>query len=81
MSYGFRMVADFVAAIMVGGIIGYFGDYLFGTGPWLLIFFLVLGFIAGVRNVMQSYYRMQADMTAATGGDIGRDLPPETRDD
>ncbi|MEL7542201.1 MAG: AtpZ/AtpI family protein [Pseudomonadota bacterium] len=81
MSYGFRMVADFVSAIIVGGVIGYFADYILGTSPWMLVGFLVLGFIAGVRNVMGSYNRMQADMRAATGGDIGRDMPDSAYDD
>ena len=74
MSYGFRMVADFVAAIIVGGVIGYFADSFLGTKPWLLILLLILGFIAGVRNTMRTYQRMQADIKAATGGDIGQDL-------
>ncbi len=75
MSHGFRMVADFVAAIIVGGLIGYFADYWLGTKPWLLMLFLIFGFIAGVRNTMRTYQRMQADIRAATGGDIGQDLP------
>lgn len=75
------MVADFVSAIIVGGVIGYFADYILGTSPWMLVGFLVLGFIAGVRNVMGSYNRMQADMRAATGGDIGRDMPDSAYDD
>ena len=80
MSYGFRMVADFVAAIIVGGLIGYFADYWLGTKPWLLMLFLVLGFVAGVRNTMRTYQRMQADIRAATGGNIGRDLPDNEDD-
>ena len=80
MSQGFRMVADFVAAIIVGGVIGYFADYWLGTKPWLLILFLILGFVAGVRNTMRTYQKMQADIRAATGGDIGRDLPDDDDD-
>jgi len=80
MSYGFRMVADMVAAVIVGGVIGYFADYWLGTKPWLLIIFLVLGFVAGVRNTMRSYQRMQADILAVTGGDIGHDVPDDNDD-
>ena len=80
MSYGFRMVADMIAAVIVGGVIGYAIDYWLGTKPWFLLIFLALGFVAGVRNTMRSYQRMQADIRAATGGDIGRDLPDNDDD-
>lgn len=81
MSYGFRMMTDLVAAVLVGGVFGYFLDRWLGTTPWLLLGFLLLGFYAGVRNTMRTYQRMQADITAATGGDIGQDLDGDLADD
>jgi len=50
----FRLSTEFVSAIVVGGLIGYAADALLGTLPWLLILFLLLGFVAGVLNVLRS---------------------------
>lgn len=78
--YGFRMVTDFMAAIIVGGLIGYGLDTLFGTKPLMLLIMLLLGFAAGVASLLKTYKRMQAEIAVQTGGNIGRDLK-ETDDD
>ena len=49
-----RLGADFVAGVVVGGALGWGFDRLFGTSPWGLIVFLLLGFIAGTLSVMRS---------------------------
>lgn len=49
-----RMSTDFVVAILVGAGIGWGIDKFFGTAPWAMILFLLLGFCAGVLNVMRS---------------------------
>lgn len=49
-----RLGADFVAGVIVGGAIGWGVDRLFGTSPWGLIVFVLLGFAAGVLTVMRS---------------------------
>lgn len=77
MSYGFKIGSEFVGAILVGAAIGYALDYLLGTKPWLLLLFFVLGFAAGVLNVMRGYQRLQSDITRETGGNIGKDLPDD----
>lgn len=46
-----RMVIELVAGLGVGFGIGYGLDALFGTRPWLMVVFILLGFAAGV-NVM-----------------------------
>lgn len=50
----FRLSTEFVSAIAVGGFIGYGLDWLLGTSPWLMIVFFLLGFVAGVLNVLRS---------------------------
>jgi len=50
----FRLASEFVAAIVVGAAIGWGLDALAGTTPWGMIGFLLLGFAAGVRNVIRS---------------------------
>jgi ATP synthase protein I len=54
MSLGFRMAADFVAAVIVGAVLGWGVDSLAGTSPWGLIVCLILGFITGVWNVVRT---------------------------
>ncbi len=49
-----RLGADFVAGIVVGAAIGWGVDRLFGTSPWGLIVFLLLGFVAGILSVMRT---------------------------
>jgi ATP synthase protein I len=58
----FRLASEFVAGVLVGAAIGWGIDYLAGTSPWGLIVFLLLGFCAGVVNVVRGSSRV------ATGG-------------
>ena len=50
----FQLSTEFVAAIFVGTLLGYLIDRFLGTTPWGMIVFLLLGFVAGVLNVMRS---------------------------
>ena len=77
MAYGMRMAAELVAAIIVGGIIGWGLDWVLGSKPWMFLLFFVLGFAAGVLNVVRSYERMQREFTASTGGRIGHRVPDD----
>lgn len=51
--------------LIVSPLAGFFlGDQLdrwFGTAPWLTMIFLVLGFVAGGRQVYLIYLRYQAE--------------------
>ena len=51
---GFRMSTELVAGVLVGAIIGWLLDRWLGISPWGLIVFLLLGFAAGVLNVMRA---------------------------
>ena len=42
-----------VAAIVVGGLIGYFLDLWLHTKPYLMLLFGLLGFIAGLRDMLR----------------------------
>lgn len=53
------MVIELVAGIGVGFAIGLGLDELFGTGPFLLVTFTLLGFAAGVRTLMRTATEMQ----------------------
>lgn len=54
MAYGLKIGAEFVSAVLVGGMIGWVLDRWLGTIPFGLIVFLMLGFAAGVLNVMRA---------------------------
>ena len=51
---GFRLSSEFVAAVIVGAGLGWLIDRGLGISPWGLTVFLLLGFAAGVLNVMRS---------------------------
>lgn len=55
-----RMVTELVAGIVIGFGIGLGLDSIFGTRPWLLVTFTLLGFAAGVRTMMQTARDVQA---------------------
>jgi hypothetical protein len=50
---GLQAGGEFVAAILLGGAIGWGLDWLLGSKPWLLIVFFLLGTVAGVKNVIR----------------------------
>jgi ATP synthase protein I len=49
-----RLSSEFIAGVLVGAGIGYLIDRFAGTAPWGMIVFLLLGFVAGVLNVLRS---------------------------
>ncbi len=56
-SKGYKLASEFVAGVLVGGLVGYGLDHLFGTQPILLILFLLLGFGAGILNMSRAANR------------------------
>jgi len=51
---GFRLSIELVAGVLVGAAIGWLIDRALGLSPWGMIVFLLLGFAAGVLNVMRA---------------------------
>jgi ATP synthase protein I len=54
MARGFRLSSELVAGVVVGALIGWGFDRLLSTSPFGLIVFFLLGFAAGVLNVIRS---------------------------
>ncbi len=72
-----RMVSEFVSAIIVAIAIGFGLDALFGTRPVFLIVLFLMGFAAGVLNVV----RAAAQLNAQTPLPDPKDLVPVDKDD
>ena len=53
-SQALKLSSEFVAAVIVGAMIGYLLDLFLPTKPWGLIVFLLLGFCAGILNVLRT---------------------------
>ncbi len=49
-----KLSSEFIAGVLVGGGLGWVIDRWAGISPWGLIVFLLLGFGAGVLNVMRT---------------------------
>jgi ATP synthase protein I len=69
---GFRLSSELVAGVLVGAAIGWALDRLLGISPWGLIVFLLLGFAAGVINVMRA---------AGVAPEQNRGIPPAGKND
>ena len=64
-----RMVTEIVTGILMGAGIGYGLDWLMGTLPVMLILFILLGFVAGIKVMM----RTAAELGRTTGPAPGTD--------
>src|ERR1700741_4825074 len=51
---GFRLSPELVGGVAVGAFLGWAVDRWLGIAPWGMIVFLLLGFAAGVVNVMRA---------------------------
>ncbi len=54
LAQGLRLSTELVAGVVVGGLIGWFLDRTLGISPWGFIVFVLLGFVAGLLNLMRS---------------------------
>ena len=50
---GFRLSSELVAGVLVGAALGWLIDRWLGSLPWGMFVFSLLGFTAGVLNVMR----------------------------
>jgi ATP synthase protein I len=73
MSRGFRLASEFVAAIFVGAGLGLLVDYFLPTKPWGLLALMLLGFAAGVLNVIRATAEMNAANPPPADAPVVRD--------
>ena len=69
----FRLVTELMAALIVGGTIGWGLDRVLGTGPFLFIVMFMVGVAAGIFNVVRSAQRMNKDQAAKDAGSVKRE--------
>ncbi|HEV2196415.1 MAG TPA: AtpZ/AtpI family protein [Candidatus Acidoferrum sp.] len=55
LSSAMELPFTFVAAVAVGGLIGYFLDQWLHTGPWLMVVFGGLGFAGGILEIARRF--------------------------
>lgn len=48
-------------SVLIGLLCGKWLDQRFGTSPWLLLLLLVLGLVAGFRNVLRAVKRVERE--------------------
>lgn len=61
MGTGFRVASELASAILVGGFLGWQLDKWVDSAPWGLLFFLMLGIVAGFWNVYKLAVRPTGD--------------------
>ena len=71
-----RMVIELVAGLGIGFGIGFGLDHLFGTSPILLVVFILLGFVAGVKTMLRTAAEM-AGPADGTPGSPARNRPDD----
>ncbi len=77
-----KIASEFVAGIVVGVGLGLIFDRVFGTSPLGLVVFLVLGFAAGVLNVLRTQGVVAdagAKLRSERSKPVGEDAKSETR--
>ncbi len=67
LSLGWRLGSEFFAAIIVGAGLGYLLDMFLPTRPWGLIVLLLLGFAAGVLNIVRASKELNAAAAVPPG--------------
>ena len=58
LSFAARVGVELLAALIVGGGLGYLSDAYFGTSPVLIVVGLFLGMSAGLLNVYRTVSRL-----------------------
>jgi len=53
MGYAIKLSGEFLAGVIVGAALGLGFDQITGLTPWGLVVFLLLGFAAGVLNILR----------------------------
>ncbi len=53
---------EMAMSVIVGGAIGYGLDLWLGTDPWMMIFWVICGVIAGFRSLYRTSIKIMREM-------------------
>lgn len=70
-----KISSEFIGGVLVGAGIGYLLDSFAGTAPWGMIVFLMLGFAAGVLNILRATGKVAEPdnrMSISTSDDVNK---------
>ncbi|MBC17867.1 MAG: hypothetical protein CL942_12535 [Desulfovibrio sp.] len=70
-----------VSAIIVGLTLGYFLDDYFGTKPYLIMIFFVLGVMAGFKMVWEDFRKLQRRQEEQQHGSLKQEGEKSAGDD
>lgn len=70
---GYRIAVEMVSTFAGGGLVGWGLDRLFGTAPWLMLTFFVLGAAVSVVNAIRVARQINRDLVQQEG----ETSPPE----
>ncbi|TVR10922.1 MAG: ATP F0F1 synthase subunit I [Salinarimonadaceae bacterium] len=62
----FRLSAEFISGVIAGGLLGWLIDRLLGTSPWGLLVCMLLGFGAGMLNMLRASGELKRDASSAS---------------
>lgn len=65
MGQGLRIAVELVVGVGFGAVVGWWLDKTLDTRPWLMIVMVLLGFAAGMMNIIRTAQRLQANAEAA----------------
>lgn len=68
LAQGVRITSEFAAGVLAGSLLGWVLDKLAGTTPWGLIAGVVLGFGAGMMNVLRASGALRDPVKGRDGG-------------
>ncbi len=54
---------EMALSVLIGVAIGYYLDKWLGTGPWLMVLWIGIGFAAGVRSLYRAALRSERDLS------------------
>ena len=52
---------EMAASVVIGLAVGYYLDKWLGTGPWMTVIWIAIGFAAGVRSLYRAALRSGKD--------------------
>lgn len=65
MGQGLRIAIELVVGVAFGGFVGWWLDRYCGTAPWLMVVMVIVGFAAGMMNIIRTAQRLQAEAEAS----------------